>query len=175
MRTTESSERISAFRSIWLLSVGGWRSKQDRGASTCAWHVPREGSHCCLAERKPRQSQKYLNTTKNAPKCQADVGTQVRWSILRFRTKAEHPSAPSGPTPWLSTAQCTGVQPFTQEGCGTVKVRAGFSQNPSERPDHWVILLCHWDKEENWVTEESGIIRGTWKSHFRDTSNGLNN
>lgn len=105
MRTTESSERISAFRSIWLLSVGGWRSKQDRGASTCAWHVPREGSHCCLAERKPRQSQKYLNTTKNAPKCQVDVGTQVRWSILMFRTKAEHPSAPSGPTPWLSMAQ----------------------------------------------------------------------
>lgn len=25
------------------------------------------------------------------------------------------------------------------------------------------------------MTEESGIIRGTWKSHFRDISNGLNN
>lgn len=94
-----------------LLDPSGSRVLEDEGVNRTGvlQHVldmcPGKGSHCCLAERKPRQSQKYLNTTKNAPKCQADVGTQVKWSILRFRTKAEHPSAPSGPTPWLSVAQ----------------------------------------------------------------------
>lgn len=132
------------------------------------WTVPREGSHCCLAERKPRQSQKYLNTTKKASKRQRDAGTKGKWSILRFWTKAEHHSAPSCP------AEHSLVR-LSQEGCGTVKARAGFSQAPSECRDGWVILLCHWDREEKWVTEESGIIRETWKSHFRDASNELNN
>lgn len=166
----ESSEHICAFRSIWLPSVGGWRSKQDRGASTCARCVPREDSHYSLAERKSRQSQKYLNTTKNAPECQVDVGTQVRWSILRFRTKAEHSSAPSGPTPWLSTAQWDShrkdVAQWKQE-LGFLKPQVSALITGSS---------CFVTEiEENWVTEESGIIRGTWKSHFRDTSNGLNN
>lgn len=82
---------------------------------------------------------------------------QGRWSILRFWTKAEHPSAPSCP------AEHSLVR-LTQEGCGTVKARAGFSQTPGECPDGWVILLCCWDREENSVTEESGITRETWKT-----------
>lgn len=36
--------------------------------------VPREGSHCCPAERKPKQSQKYLNTTKKGFKMPEGCG-----------------------------------------------------------------------------------------------------
>lgn len=135
--------------------------------------VPREGSHCCLAERRPRQSQKYLNTTKKASKWQRDVGTRevVNPQVLNKG--------------WASL--CTFLPCWTQPGKAHTgrmwhsESKSWVFSNPRWVPwwlGHPALSLRQRGKLGDrgiWHSQRNLENRETWKSHFRDTSNELSN